>query len=225
VAGGDWAESEPLGDGASGSAPGLDAQKKSVRAQEQDQEARREWITQARQQDAQQLVFLDECGVNTTLHRLYARAPRGQRAVGVVPRNWKHNTTVVGALSLSGVQAVMTLEGALDTGAFEMFVEHFLVPALVPGQIVILDNLSVHKSACVRERVRERIEAAGCSIFFLPTYSPDLNPIEKLWSQFKSYLRREAARTQEQLDALIWPTLCRATTHHIRNWFNHAGYS
>jgi transposase len=178
-------------------------------------------MTMARQWDVRRLVFLDECGINTTMHRLFARAPRGQRAPGVVPRNWKHNTTVVGALSLSGVQAVMTLEGALDTSAFKVFVEHFLVPALVPGQIVILDNLSVHKSACVRER----IEAAGCSLLFLPTYSPDLNPIEKLWSQFKSHLRREAARTQEQLDALIWPALSRATPSHIQNWFLHAGYS
>lgn len=192
-----------------------------MRAQEQNPEARREWRAQAKQWDARRLVFLDECGINTSLHRLYARAPRGQRAVGVVPRNWKHNTTVVGALSLSGVQAVMTLEGALDMSAFEVFIEHFLVPALVPGQMVVLDNLSVHKSV----RAREMIEAAGCSLLFLPTYSPDLNPIEKLWSQFKSYLRKEAARTQEQLDALIWPTLCHATTHHIRNWFTHAGYS
>lgn len=170
------------------------------------------------------LVFLDECGVNTILHRLFARAPRGEQAVGVVPRNWKHNTCVVGALSWQGVQAAMTLEGALDTIAFEVFIERILVPTLEAGQIVIMDNLSAHKS----RRVQEMIEAADCSLAFLPTYSPDLNPIERVlfgWgSQFKSHLRREAARTQEQLDALIWPLLCRATPQHIQNWFQLAGY-
>jgi transposase len=199
----------------------MDAQKKSVRAQEQNLEERRLWISQAKQWDIRRLVFIDECGINTLLHRLFARAPRGQRAVDVVPRNWKHNTCVVGALSLAGVQAAMTLEGALDTDAFEVFVERILVPTLQPGQIVILDNLSSHKS----QKTRRMIEAARCSLVFLPTYSPDFNPIEMLWSQFKSHLRREAARTQEQLDNLIWPLLCQATSQHIRNWFYHAGYT
>ena len=120
-----------------------------------------------------------------------------------------------------GVQAAMTLPGALDTGAFEVFIEHFLCPVLKPGQIVIADNLSAHKSP----RVKEMIEAAGCSLLFLPTYSPDLNPIEMLWSQFKSHLRREAARTQEHLDQLIWPLLSYATSHHLQNSFAHAGYT
>lgn len=191
-----------------------------MRAQEQDEEARQAWITQTQEWDVERLVFLDECGINTTLHRRYARSPRGQRAPGVVPRNWKHNTTVVGALSLAGVQAAMTLPGALDREAFEVFIECILCPTLVPGQIVIMDNLSAHKS----QKVQQMIEEAGCSWVYLPTYSPDLNPIEMLWSQFKSHLRKEAARTQEKLDALIWPALCRATPQHIRNWFLKAGY-
>jgi transposase len=199
----------------------VDAQKKSLRAQEQDQEARRVWIEQAQTWDVEQLVFLDECGINTTLHRRYARSPRGERAYGVAPRNWKHNITVVGALSLEGVQVAMTLEGALDGAAFEVFIEHFLCPVLKPGQIVIADNLSAHKST----RVKELIQAKGCLWVPLPTYSPDLNPIENLWSQFKSYLRKEAARTQEALEALIWPSLSRATPLHARNWFKNAGYT
>ena len=199
----------------------MDAQKKSLRAQEQDPEARRVWIEKAKEWDASRLVFLDECGVNTTLHRRYARAPRGERAVGVVPRNWKHNTTVVGALSLEGVLAVMTLEGALDGAAFQVFIEHFLCPVLQPGQIVIADNLGAHKSP----KVKELIEAKECLWVPLPTYSPDLNPIENLWSQFKSHLRKEAARTQDKLDALIWPSLSRATPQHARNWFQNAGYA
>lgn len=111
--------------------------------------------------------------------------------------------------------------GALDTCALEVFIEHILAPTLVPGQIVIMDNLSAHKS----HRARQMIEDAGCALVFLPTYSPDLNPIEMLWSQFKSHLRREAARTQEALDALIWPALCHPTPQHITNWFYKAGYS
>lgn len=182
--------------------------------------ARQAWIEGAKAWDVTQLVFLDECGITTTLHRRYARARRGQRAIGVVPRNWKHNTSVVGALSLSGVQAVMTLNAAVDTAAFEVFIEHFLAPTLQPGQIVIADNLSAHKS----RKVQQMIEGKGCTLLFLPTYSPDLNPIEMLWSQFKSHLRKEAARTQEKLDELIWPSLCQATPSHIRNWFRHAGY-
>ncbi len=214
----------PLGesgdDGALYPAPELDAQKKSVRAQEQNQEARRLWVSQARQWDVRRLVFLDECGINTVLHRRYARSPRGHRAPGVVPRNWTHNTTLVGALSVSGVQAAMTLPGALDRVAFEVFIESILCPTLQPGQIVIADNLSAHKSA----KVQQMIQNKGCSWVHLPTYSPDLNPIEMLWSQFKSHLRREAARTQDKLDALIWPLLCRASSQHIRNWFLKAGY-
>jgi transposase len=165
-------------------------------------------------------VFLDECGVNLAMHRRYARAPRGQRAAGIVPRNWKSNTTILGALSWQGVQAVMTLEGATDRLAFEAFVEQILVPRLRPGQIVVLDNLSAHKSL----QAMQMIEEAGCRMEFLPSYSPDYNPIEMLWSQFKSSLRREAPRTQEDLDELIWPLLSQATSQQARNWFAHAGY-
>jgi transposase len=165
-------------------------------------------------------VFLDECGVNTTLHRRYARAQRGHRAEGVVPRNWKENTTVIGALGATGVQAVMTLEGALDGVAFEAFVEQVLVPTLQPGQVVILDNLSAHKSA----QAREWVEAAGCRWEFLPSYSPDFNPIEQLWSKFKSDLRREAARTQPELNQSIWPLLSTVTSQHAHNWFKNCGY-
>lgn len=141
--------------------------------------------------------------------------------MGVVPRNWKTSTTILGALSVQGVQAVMSLEGATDRLAFEAFIEQVLLPTLVPGQIVILDNLSAHKS----HKAQQMVEQAGCSWLFLPPYSPDFNPIEMLWSKFKSDLRREAARTQEHLDQLLWPLLSSATSLHAHNWFNHAGYS
>lgn len=165
-------------------------------------------------------MFLDECGVHTAMHRLYARAPKGQRAHGEAPRNRGKNTTVLGALSFEGVQAVMTLEGATDRLAFEAFIEQVLLPTLMPGQIVVLDNLSAHKS----KTAQEMVEGKGCQWVFLPAYSPDCNPIEEMWSKFKSDLRREAPRTQEHLDTLIWPLLKTVTSRHAQNWFAHAGF-
>lgn len=191
-----------------------------MRAQEQDPEKRRVWREQAASWDAAQLVFLDECGINTTMHRGYSRAPRGQRAVGVVPRNWKHSTTILGALSSQGIQAVMSLEGATDRLAFDAFIEQVLLPTLVPGQIVILDNLSAHKSP----KAQALVEEAGCQWHFLPPYSPDFNPIEMIWSPFKNGLRREAAREQPQLEELVWPLLSQVTPKQAQNCFAHAGY-
>lgn len=198
----------------------MDAQKKSVKAKEQDPEARRQWWQHVQRLDAAQMVFLDECGVNTAMHRRYGRSPRGTRCQGVVPRNWKSSTTILGALSVQGVQGVMSLEGATDRLAFEAFIEQVLLPTLVPGQIVILDNLSAHKS----QKAQKMVEDLGCSWLFLPPYSPDFNPIEMLGSKFKSDLRREAAREQEHLDLLLWPLLQTATPTHAYNWFKHAGY-
>jgi transposase len=191
-----------------------------VRALEQDQTLRAAWWEQARGWDASQLVFLDECGVNTAMYRRYARAPRGQRALDTAPRNWKTNTTILGALSPQGVQAVMSLEGPTDRLAFEAFIEQVLLPTLKPGQIVILDNLSAHKS----QKAQQLVEDKGCFWHFLPPYSPDFNPIEMVWSPFKNGLRREAPREQEHLDQLIWPLLSQVTPQQAQNCFAHAGY-
>ena len=198
----------------------MDAQKKSIKAKEQDEEARSKWWQHVQTLDVSQMVFLDECGVNTTMHRRFGRSPKGTRCEDGVPRNYASSTTILGALSLQGVQAVMSLEGATDRLAFEAFIEQVLLPTLVPGQIVILDNLSAHKS----QKAQKMVEEARCQWLFLPPYSPDFNPIEMLWSKFKSDLRREAAREQEHLDALLWPLLSTATAQHAHNWFRHAGY-
>lgn len=146
-----------------------------MRAKEQDPEARAEWWQHVQTLDAGQMVFLDECGVNTAMHRRFGRAPKGTRCTGVVPRNWKSSTTILGALSVQGVRAVMSLEGATDRLTFEAFIEQVLLPTLVPGQIVVLDNLSAHKSP----KAQRMVEEAGCSWLFLPPYSPDFNPIER----------------------------------------------
>ena len=151
---------------------------------------------------------------------LYGWAPRHERAVASVPKHRGQNTTILGALSWRGMQAVMTLAGAADTVAFEVFVEQLLCPSLQPDQIVVLDNLSIHKS----ERVRELIEGCGCALWFLPTYSPDLNPIEQAWSKLKAFLRQQQARTPQALQDAIEQGLPLLTPHDAQAWFRHCGY-
>ncbi len=166
------------------------------------------------------MIFLDECGSHIALTPLYARAPRGQRAFDAVPRNRGKNTTLIAGLSLSGIQAPLILEGAVDTLAFERYVEQILAPSLPPGQVVVLDNLSVHKS----ERVRQSIEARGCQLLFLPAYSPDLTPIEEAFSKLKAVLRRLGARTRDALFEAIAAGLHAITTQDAHGWFGHCGY-
>jgi transposase len=198
---------------------GLEPQKKSLIASERDEAARQVWREEMAQVAAHQLVFVDECGSHLALTPLYTYAPRGERAVGSVPKNRGQNTTIMGALTLSGVEAAMTLEGAADGAAFEVFVERILLPVLHPGQLVVMDNLNIHKS----QRVRQLIERAGCRVWFLPTYSPDLNPIEKAWSKLKEYLRRIGARMRESLEQAIGQGLDTITAQDAVHWFRHCG--
>jgi len=152
---------------------------------------------------------------------LYARAPRGERAVGTVPRNRGTVTTLLASLSLAGMGAAMTLEGGTDTAVFDAYVEQGLAPTLRPGQIVVLDNVGAHQS----ERARQAIEARGCRLLFLPAYSPDLSPIELAFSKLKAALRRLAARTQATLEEAIGEALRMITPADARGWFAHCGYS
>jgi transposase len=190
-----------------------------VSASERNEPARVQWRERAAGWNPADLVFLDESGCNTSLHRTHGRALRGQRLAARVPRNWKENTTIIGALSLADWQA-LTLPGAADRLAFEAFVEKLLVPSLRPGQIVILDNLNTHKSALAQRLV----EAAGCAWVFLPPYSPDMNPIEMMWSKLKAYLRAVAARTQEDLDTAISSGLFTVSPTDAVGWFTAAGF-
>jgi transposase len=154
------------------------------------------------------------------LTRLYGWAPHDQRATGSAPRNHGKNTTLVAALTAEGLQAPWTIEGAVGTTAFERYVEQELGPTLRPGQIVVLDNLSVHKA----ERIREAIERRGCVVLFLPPYSPDLTPIEQAFSKVKAILRGLGARTQEALQEAVGLAITAITSHHAAAWFAHAGY-
>lgn len=154
------------------------------------------------------------------MHRLHGRAKRGQRLQERVPRNWKGNTTILGALALQGWQALI-VEAATDRLIFEAFIEQIVVPWLRPGQTVILDNLSAHKS----EKARRLVQEKGCRWVFLPTYSPDFNPIEMLWSKLKAYLRTVAARTPEALEEAITDGLFTISEQDAVGWFKAAGFS
>jgi transposase len=155
------------------------------------------------------------------LTRLYGWAPHDQRATGSVPRNHGKNTTLVAALTPAGLQAPWTLEGAMDTEAFERYVQEVLGPTLRPGQLVILDNLSVHKAATIREA----IEARDCELLFLPPYSPDCTPIEQAFSKVKALLRGVGARARDALLEAICLAVDAITREDAVAWFANAGYA
>jgi transposase len=197
------------------------AQKKSQLASERDEQKRGLWRWLASRFDARRLVFVDESGFNTSMTRLRARAPRGKRAYGKVPRNRGKNTTLIAAITLEGgMGESMSLEGATDSEAFEAYVEHFLAPSLSEGQVVVLDGLGAHRT----EKVRELIEGQGADLVFLPSYSPDLNPIEEAFSKIKQLVRKVGARTREALVEAMARALAAVTTEDAAGWFAHAGY-
>lgn len=189
-------------------------------ATQRSETARAAWHDLTPHLPPERLIFLDECGSHIALTPLYARAPRGQRAFGSVPRNRGNNTTLIAGLSLTGIQAPLILEGAVDTDVFERYVAEILAPTLSPGSVVVLDNLSVHTSA----RARQAIEARGCQMLFLPAYSPDLTPIEEAFSKLKAFLRRVGARAREALVEAIGAGLETITSQDAHGWFGHCGY-
>jgi transposase len=189
-------------------------------ASERDEAARAAWREQEHQLESDQLVFVDECGSHIALTRLYARAPRGQRTAGKVPRNYGANMTLMASLSLQGMGEALVWEGAADAAAFESYVEQVLAPSLRRGQIVVMDNLSIH----LGKRVQQAIQAKGCQLLFLPAYSPDFSPIEGAFSKLKASLRRVGARTREALFEAIAQALPTITPADALGWFTHCGY-
>lgn len=167
------------------------------------------------------MIFLDESSAATTMTRRYGRAPKGQRAVDTTPQSHWHTLSLLGALGLEGVRAAMTIEGACDGDVFRAFIEHVLAPRLRPGQVVVMDNLSVHKVP----GIRPPIEARGAQLWFLPRYSPDLNPIEPGWAKVKTALRAAKARTLEVLEQAISAALATITASDACAWFRHCGYA
>ena len=199
----------------------MDTKKKTLSASEQDAELRATWWHEVVAHDPARFVVVDESGSNIAMTPRYARAPKGQRAYGRVPRNHGKNITLFAALSLTGLGAVMTLDGAADTVAFEAYVRTFLVPTLQPGQIVLMDNLSSHKSATVKRLITD----SACTLLFLPPYSPDFSPIEMAFSKIKTALRRAGARTRETLEDAMCLAIDSITPSDAAGYFRHCGYA
>src|SRR5215213_634361 len=198
----------------------LAAQKKSQVASERDEEARGLWRWLASRFDARRLVFVDESGFHTSMRRLRARAPKGKRAYGKVPRNRGKNATLIASIALQGAMGEsMSVEGGTDALAFETYVEHFLAPSLGEGQVV-LDGLGAHKT----DRAKELIEGRGADLVFLPSYSPEMNPIEEAFSKIKQLVRKEGARVREVLVEAIARALAAVRLEDAAGWFAHAGY-
>ncbi len=189
-------------------------------ASERNEETRAAWREHLKQLDARKLVVIDEGGSNIALTPLYARAPKGARAYGSVPRNRGKNTTLIASLGWSGMGESMIIEGSTNAAAFELYVEEILAPSLTEGQIVIMDNLAAHKGA----KVEQLIEARGCQVLFLPGYSPDFSPIEETFSKLKAYLRRVGARTREALQEALCQALLSVTAQDAQGWFRHCGF-
>lgn len=166
------------------------------------------------------LKFIDEIGTHLGLTRLYGRAAPGVRVGEATPGHSGPHYTVIATLGWSGVKAPWLLEGAMNAVAFETYVAHVLAPALRAGDLVLMDNLSAHQGA----RIRNLIEARGAHAEFLPPYSPDLNPIELCWSKVKTALRKAKARTLGALVDALADVLRSVSRHDIQAWFAHCGY-
>ena len=194
------------------------AQKKSLHAIERDTEEnldRREVHLQTIGSiAAEDLINVDESGVSTQMTRLYGRAPKGRRIRDRVPSGHWKILTILGAMDHTGMLAAMTVESATDGDVFLAFLDQVLCPKLRPGHVVVMDNLSAHKV----DGVRERIEACGASVLYLPPYSPDLNPIEKAWSKLKARLRALAARAMPQLEHATAQALQTITPQDAKAW-------
>jgi transposase len=186
-------------------------------------EARRAWRAELAGIDPARLIFVDETGIDTRMTRAYARAARGRRATGKVPWGRWERLTVIGALALDGIVASRSVAAATGTAVFLAFAEEVLVPALRerPDALVVMDNLAAHESAAVREA----LDRAGLAHRHLPSYSPDLNPIEPAWSKLKTRLRAVGARSKEALGAALGPALATITAQDARGWFRLAGCS
>jgi transposase len=201
-----------------------DTKKKTRVAFEQQREdvaeARRQWAAEQLLIDPDRVVFIDETWAKTNMTRTYGRSPRGARLVSRVPYGRWETTTFLGAMRSNGFIAPLCVEGAINGRVFLAWVQQQLVPSLQAGDIVVMDNLSSHKTP----GVVAAIEAAGAEVRYLPPYSPDLNPIELAFSKFKKLLRDGAQRTTEKLWSLCGSALGLFTENECRNYFRHCGY-
>jgi transposase len=195
------------------------AEKKSLHAVERDTEANRKrreaFVEHIRSVSPDRLIYLDESGVTTSMTRLYGRCAGGRRVAEATPGGHWKILTILSAMSTRGMIATMTIEEPTDGDIFLAYVEHVLCPALRPGDVVVMDNLSAHKA----EGVRNWIEKHGATLLYLPPYSPDLNPIEKAWAKLKQLLRAAKARNRETLEQAIADLLPNITPEDAQAWF------
>jgi transposase len=167
------------------------------------------------------MIFLDESGAMTNMTRRFARAPVGQRAVCPVPAGHWKTVSMIGAIGCGGLIASMAVEGSVDGEAFLVYVRQILAPQLRPGDVVVMDNLSSHNVT----GVQEIIEQTGARLMYLPPYSPDLNPIENIWSKIKQELRSIGARTLEALFDAIDAAMGTVSAEDCRQTIRHCGYT
>lgn len=166
------------------------------------------------------LRFLDEAGINLALTRLYGRAPRGRRVTECVPRNYGTHTSVISTLGLAGPEAVWTVEGAVDTEVFNVYLERVLRPTIRRDDILVLDNLRAHHAS----RIEEVTAECGAEVIWLAPYSPDFSPIELMWSKIKASLRAAKARTREEFERALVAALELVTDADCLGWFRHCSY-
>ena len=171
-------------------------------------------------EDFTRLVFVDETSTNLTYCRRYGRAPHGQRLHQAVPLHGGPNVTLIAALTPDGLGALLSVNGAVNGAVFAAYLDQVLGPTLVPGDVVVLDNLSVHKV----EGLAEIAQKHGARLLYLPPYSPDFNPIELAFSKLKTWLRTAQARTREVLEQAIRTAAAWVTGQDAKNWFDHCGY-
>jgi transposase len=177
-------------------------------------------VTVAAAVDPERLVFVDECGTHTSMAPIYGYAPKGERLRLWVPRKRGKNTTLLSSMTVGGMGPSLAVEGATTARVFETYVKEVLAPKLGEGQIVVMDNLGAHRP----KRVRELIEQRGCQLIYLPSYSPDYNPIEEAFAKIKNLLRKAVARTKKALVEAIGVALSAVTAADARSFFEHAGY-
>ncbi len=181
---------------------------------------RRLFIEAIQQEEVTRFVFVDETSTNLTYCRRYGRAPGGQRLDQAVPLHHGPNVTLIAALTPQGLGALLSVNGAVNGEVFAAYLDQVLGPTLRPGDVVVLDNLSVHKVAGLAEVARKY----GARLLYLPPYSPDYNPIELAFSKLKTWLRTGKARTRDLLEEAISAAAAWITPHDAKNWFDHCGY-
>ena len=184
-------------------------------------QARDEWIAEQARLDVTRLVFIDEAGAKTNMTRMYGRSLKGERVYDYAPHGHWCTTTMISSIRFNGDTACMAVDSATSADVFRAYAEHVLAPTLRPGDIIVLDNLSAHKG----KTAIQIIESTGAQVKFLPPYSPDLNPIEKMWSKVKQLFRGLKARSQEELLAAIGSALRCVTEADALGWFVSCGYS